>query len=158
MRSLNETTKLDSYQCHLANVSFYVSQKETSQYIFSKNWRLISLLALIYKLVSSAVSVRLKSVLDNIISLTQSGFVANHIIGENIHIIYAIIHYTKTENIPGLLIFIDFQRALDLVSWKFVHSVLKFFWLSKMDKNFEYKCKSNYSSLPGFNHRNQKRI
>ena len=66
---------------------------------FLKNWKLISLLSVINKLVSSALSVRLKSVLENIISPTQSGFVANYFIGENIQIIYDIIHYTKVFGI-----------------------------------------------------------
>ena len=81
---------------------------------------------MIYKRASSALSARLKSVLEKIISPTQSGFVANRLIGENIHIIYDIIHYTKKENIPGLLMLIDFQKAFDSASWRFLHSVLKF--------------------------------
>ena len=33
-------------------------------------------------------------------------------------------HYTKKENIPGLLMLIDFQKAFDSVSWKFLDSIL----------------------------------
>ena len=94
---------------------------------FLKNWRPISLLSVIYKMASLALSARLKSVLEKIISPTQSGFVANRFIGENIRIIYDIIHNSKKENIPGLLMLIDFKNAFDSDTWKFLHSVLKFF-------------------------------
>ena len=40
-----------------------------------KNWRPISLLSIFYKLASGTIAERLKTVLDQIISKTQSGFV-----------------------------------------------------------------------------------
>ena len=52
-----------------------------------KNWGPISLLSVIYKIASSALSARLKSILEKIISPTQSGFVANRFISENIRLI-----------------------------------------------------------------------
>ena len=110
-----------------------------------KNWRPVSLLSVIYKIASSALSARLKSVLEKIISPTQSGFVANRFIGENIRLIYDIMHYTKKENIPGLLMLIDFQKAFDSVSWKFLDSILNFFgfknsfqrWIKIMNTNIQ---------------------
>ena len=83
---------------------------------FFKNWRPISLLSVIYKIASSALASRLQIVLEKIISNTQSGFMRGRFIGENTRLIYDIIHYTKEENIPGLLMLIDFQKAFDSVS------------------------------------------
>jgi len=31
-------------------------------------------------------------------------------------------HYTVEENVPGLLIFIDFENAFDSVEWDFLFS------------------------------------
>ena len=50
---------------------------------FLKNWRSISLLSVVYKIASSALAARLRTVLPNIISKTQSGFLSNRFIGEN---------------------------------------------------------------------------
>ena len=70
-------------------------------------------------------------VLEKIISNTQSGFMRVRFIGENTRLIYDIMHYTKEENISGLLMLIDFQKAFNSVSWKFLHSALNLFGFKK---------------------------
>ena len=40
---------------------------------------------------------------------------------------YDLLHYTEKHNIPGLLMLIDFEKAFDSVSWKFLYSALRFF-------------------------------
>ena len=94
---------------------------------FLKNWRPISLLSVVYKIASSALASRLRMVLNKIISDTQSGFMTGRFIGENTRLIYDLMHYTQNENIPGLLMLIDFQKAFDSVSWKFLYSALTLF-------------------------------
>ena len=37
--------------------------------------------------------------------------------------------YTETENIPGVLMLVGFQKAFDSVSWKFLYSVMEFLGL-----------------------------
>ena len=90
-----------------------------------KNWRPISLLSVVYKIISSAIANRIKTVLDNLVSKTQTGFVAGRFIGENSSLIYDILHYTKQENIPGVLMLIDFEKAFHSVSWEFLYGTLK---------------------------------
>ena len=90
-----------------------------------KNWRPISLISVVYKIISSAIANRIENVLDNLVSETQTGFVAGRFIGENSRLIYDILHYTEKENIPGLLMLIDFEKAFDSVSWEFLYATLK---------------------------------
>ena len=94
---------------------------------YLKNWRPISLLSVVYKIASSALAARLKTVLHNLISPTQSGFMSNRFIGESTRLIYDIIHYANCNNISGLLMLIDFQKAFDSVSWKFLYTILSLF-------------------------------
>ena len=56
-----------------------------------------------------------KNVLDNI-SSKQTGFIPGSYIGENTRLIYDIMQYTEDNNIPGVLIMIDFEKAFDTVS------------------------------------------
>ena len=56
---------------------------------------------------------------------------SGHFIGKNSRLIYDILHYSQCEDIPGLLMLIDFQKAFDSVSWKFLNSTLKFFGFKK---------------------------
>ena len=93
---------------------------------FLKNWRPISLLSVIYKIGSTAIANRIKKILDKIISKNQAGFVKGRFIGENTRLIYDLMHFTEKHKIPGLLMLIDFEKAFDSVSWKFLYSVLEF--------------------------------
>ena len=58
---------------------------------FLKNWRPISLLNVIYKLMSSVIANRLKLVLDKLIYNDQKGFISGRYIEENIRLIYDIL-------------------------------------------------------------------
>ena len=57
---------------------------------------------------SSVIANRLKSVLDKIISVNQKGFISGRYIGENIRTICDILFETKQQNIPGLMLSIDY--------------------------------------------------
>ena len=92
-----------------------------------KNWRPISLLNVIYKLMSSAIANRLKTVLNKLINQDQKGFITGRYIGENIRVVYDVLFESKQQQIPGLLLSIDFQQAFDSISWKFIHKVLDYF-------------------------------
>ena len=60
---------------------------------FIKNWRQISLLNVIYKIGSSCIANRIKTVLPLLINEDQSGFILNRYIGDNIRLIYDLINY-----------------------------------------------------------------
>ena len=38
---------------------------------------------------------------------------AGHYFGKNIRIIYDLLYYTEKENVPGLLLLVDFEKAFD---------------------------------------------
>ena len=78
------------------------------------------MLNVIYKLASSVIANRLKTVLNRIINEDQKCFILGRFIGENIRLIYDILFETKEQNVPGLLLSIDFQQAFDSVSWRFI--------------------------------------
>ena len=101
--------------------------KQNKSQINLKNWRPISLLNVIYKLASAVISNRLKKVLDNIINENQKGFIAGRFLGENVRLIYDVLFESKKQNLPGLLLSIDFEKAFDTVSWKFIMKVLDYF-------------------------------
>ena len=65
--------------------------------------------------------------MDLIISPTQTGFLPGRFIGENTRLIYDLLHFTERENIPGLLVLIDFKKAFDMVSWSFLSKVLELY-------------------------------
>ena len=98
---------------------------------FLKNWRPISLLCVLYKLLSTVIANRLKAILDCIISKTQSGFIRGRNISDVTRLIYDLMNYTENHNIDGLLVLIDFEKAFDSVSWKFLYRVLEYIGLTE---------------------------
>jgi hypothetical protein len=59
--------------------------------------------------------------------LDQTGFISGRYIGDNIRLIYDMLQFTEENDIPGLLLLIDFEKAFDSISWDFLLYVLKFF-------------------------------
>lgn len=108
-----------------------------------KNYRPISLLNCVYKIASSSIANRIKSVLKKLINEDQTGFISGRYLGENTRLIYDIMHYVEEKNLPGLLLLVDFEKAFDSLSWKFIHNVLNFFqfgssvkrWIQMFYKN-----------------------
>ena len=94
---------------------------------YLKDWRPISLLNVIYKLASSVIASCLKKVLHKLIHEDQKGFIAGRFIGENIRLIYDVLFETKQQQIPGLILSIDFKQAFGSVSWKFIYKTLDYF-------------------------------
>ena len=91
------------------------------------NWRPISLLNEVYKLASSVIANRMKTVLDSLIHEDQKGFISGRCISENIRLIYDVLFETKNQELPGLILPIDFEKAFDTVSWEFIERVLQYF-------------------------------
>ena len=88
---------------------------------------------------SSTIENRLKTVLNKLISQDQKGFITGRYIGENIRLVYDILFETKQQQIPGLLLSLDFQQAFDSISWKCIHKVLDYFNFgpSIIDRRFQ---------------------
>ena len=101
--------------------------KEDKPKQYMKNWRPITLLNTVYKLASSCIAERLKSVLSYLIDSDQTGFIPGRFIGENCRLIYDIMHFTEENDIPGILLLIDFEKAFDSISWSFLYEVLRYF-------------------------------
>ena len=99
--------------------------KEDKPREFLKNWRPISLLNADYKIITSVLAKRLKTVLSNIISLDQKGFLKDRYMEENTRFIYDLIEYCKHTKRDGSLLLIDFEKAFDSIEWSYIREVLK---------------------------------
>ena len=84
------------------------------------NYRPICLLNTVYKLASASKANRIKSVLDKLVHGSQSGFISGRYIGDNTCLLYDLMQFVEENNIPGLLLLIDFEKAFDSLSWKFM--------------------------------------
>ena len=81
----------------------------------------------VYKIGSGSIANRLKTHIYQLINNDQTGFIKGRFIGENTRLIYDILKYTEENNIPGLLLLIDFEKAFDSLSWRFINKTLSLF-------------------------------
>ena len=88
---------------------------------YLKNWRPISLLNNDYKIVTKALALRLEKVLPTIITPNQTGYVKGRYRGESIRIITDVMSFAKKKNIPGIAVFLDFEKAVDSIEWCYLH-------------------------------------
>ena len=81
-----------------------------------------------YKIASASIANQKKTtVLDKLISKSQSSFISGRYIGENTRLVDDLMQLVNEKNIPGLLLLINFERAFDSLSWSFMQNVLSFF-------------------------------
>lgn len=132
---------IGAFLCQAANHSFSIDKLPLSQTIglinllpkgdkpkeFLSNWRPITILNCGYKLISGVIAKRINSVLPILIHPDQSGFVKGRYIGDSIRNTYDTLQYAKANNLSGLLLLIDFEKAFDSISFKYIQKTLKFF-------------------------------
>ena len=91
------------------------------------NWRPITLLNVNYKILAKVIANRIGSVLPKLIHPDQTGFIKGRFIGQNVRLLNDLLEYTDVQKIPGILLFIDFEKAFDTIEWPFIQNVLKCF-------------------------------
>ena len=120
-------------------------RKDAEPY-YVKNWRPITRLKFDYKIAAKANANRLKNVIPKIINNDQTGFLKGRFIGENIRLLDGIINHTESNNIPGLLLFLDFEKAFDTVEWPFIWKTLDSFNFGPSITNWIKLCYQNIES------------
>ena len=80
-----------------------------------KHQRPITILCTDYKIVEKVLANRLKPALELIIQEDQKGFLSSRNISCNIRRILDLVTYCDAEDIPGLVISIDFQKCFDMI-------------------------------------------
>ena len=83
------------------------------------------------KILSKAISNKLKTVLPTLISSQQTAYVKNRFIGESGRLISDIIEISGWFNITGLVVATDIEKAFDSLDHIFLISRLKKFGFGK---------------------------
>ena len=105
-----------------------------------QNWRPVFLLNVDAKVISKALSKRLKNVLPSLISDNQSTYVDGRFISEGGRLTADVLQTTDALTLSGMLVTIDIQKAFDSVNHQFLTLLLKRYGF---DKTFIKRVKRN---------------
>ncbi|RVX20225.1 Transposon TX1 uncharacterized 149 kDa protein [Vitis vinifera] len=89
-----------------------------------KDFRPISLVGSVYKLLAKVLANRLKTVMGEVISDSQHAFVHGRQILDAVLIANEALDSRLKDNIPGLLLKMDIEKAFDHVNWNFLMEVM----------------------------------
>jgi hypothetical protein len=102
----------------------------------------------VYKLVSKVLANRLKLVLPEIISPSQSVFVPSRLITDNVLLAYELTHYLNQRKWGGngmAAIKLDMSKAYDRVEWTFLEKMISRFGFSVQWVQMVMKCVTTVS-------------
>ena len=95
---------------------------------FIKNWRPIFLLNVDPKIISKALSEKLKKVLPDLISSQQTVHVKNRHIGESGRLISDVIEIAKIKKLDGFLVAMDIEKVFDSLDHDFLNFNSRKIW------------------------------
>lgn len=114
--------QLDLSVLNRANIIFI---PKTNTPISVSDFRPISVLNIIPKVVTKLMAERLSGVLPKLISKKQTAFVRGRQISENFTTTREILQHIRQNGKPAVFIKLDFAKAFDSVHWSFIHEVLQ---------------------------------
>jgi hypothetical protein len=92
-----------------------------------KNWRPISLLSNLYKIISRVLNNRLSKYVNRICSRSQKGFNSSRYTQEAIINVWESIAYCRQNNVKAAIMAVDMEKAFDTISLSFLEKVYTFF-------------------------------
>ena len=92
-----------------------------------RQWRLITLLTTAYKILAKMISSRIRPLLPNLIHDTQTSFVQDRSILDNIFTFSEATEWAQHSSQHLAIVLLDFEKAYDRVDWSFLEGTLSWF-------------------------------
>ena len=100
--------------------------KKDKDPMLMQNWRPITLMSTDHKILAKIIANRIQPVMHYLISEQQTGYIQGRFIGLNIRKLIDVLTYVESENIPAILITIDFRKAFDTVEFTAIEGILDY--------------------------------
>ncbi|GJX02527.1 RNA-directed DNA polymerase, eukaryota [Tanacetum coccineum] len=108
-----------------------------------KDYRPISLIGSMYKIIAKILANRLSLVMPDLISDVQSTFVANRKILDGPFILNELLSWCKYKKVNAMIFKVDFEKAFDSVRWDYLDDVLNSFGFGEKWRSWINGCLSS---------------
>nr|GEV66535.1 RNA-directed DNA polymerase, eukaryota, reverse transcriptase zinc-binding domain protein [Tanacetum cinerariifolium] len=140
------------------NSSFIALIPKTQNEKTVKDFRPISLIRSLYKIIAKILANRLSYVIPDLISDVQSAFISNRQILDGPFILNKLLSWCKYKKLKAMVFKVDFEKAFDSIRWDYLDDVLKSFgfgdkwrgWISGCLKSAKGSVLVNGSPTPEF--------
>jgi hypothetical protein len=106
-------------------LSFFVTLiPKVSSPLELKDFRPISLLGSLYKLLAKVLARRLAGIMNSIISSSQSAFLKGRHLVDEVLVVNEIVDFAKKAKKECLIFKVDFEKAYDSVDWSFLEYMM----------------------------------
>ena len=106
------------------NVSKITLLPKSEDRLKVQNYRPISLLNIVYKIVAKIYANRMKPLLHHWILPSQTGFVPNRCILDNVFLAFEAMEWTMENKQALSMLLLDFEKAYDRVNWTFLRETM----------------------------------
>ncbi|GKF60287.1 cysteine-rich receptor-like protein kinase, partial [Tanacetum coccineum] len=137
-----EATSIITRGC---NPSFIVLIPKSKDPLSFSDYRPISLIGCVYKIISKILANRLARVISSIIGPNQSAFIAGRQILDGRLIANEILRMASIEDHKLLLFKVDFEKAFDSVNWKFLMDIMEQMGFGGTWRKWIFSCISSAS-------------
>lgn len=110
-----------------------------------EEYRPISIIGSMYKLLAKVLAGRLKGVMRKVISETQNAFISGRNILDGVVVVNEVIDMAKRMKQQCLILKVDFQKAYDTVSWGYLDYMLRRMGFSEKWRGWMRECVSSNS-------------
>jgi hypothetical protein len=91
------------------------------------DFRPISLLGCLYKLIAKVLAARLAKVMNSIVASTKSAFIKGRSLVDGVVVVNEVVDLAKKTGKDCLILKVDFEKAYDSVDWGFLEYMLRRF-------------------------------
>jgi len=89
-----------------------------------EQYKPISLVGVMYKIIAKLLADRIKKVFSSIVDESQSALLKDRRILDNVHMANKVVEHLRRRGRSGLCLKVDFEKAYDLVRWEFLYDIL----------------------------------
>ncbi|GLT51152.1 hypothetical protein SLA2020_245820 [Shorea laevis] len=131
-----------------ANASFVVLIPKKENPVKIEDYRPISLISCMYKVIAKLLANRLRRVMDGIIGMEQSAFIGGRQLMDGVVVANETMDEVKKKRSRCIIFKADFEKAYDKVCWDFLLYMLEKMGFCKTWRNWILEClKTNSVSV-----------